>query len=408
MLKRLIAATLALLCVQVSAARAQGEGYLEIVVTDGAGVLAENPDAVVYMPCGGNQWTPNGWPSGPATKQPAGGEPGAWTIRIPLMAVPAPGLDYKITLGSWERVELNADGSERENRHVERKTGVERITVEAFADKPPPVPTVTGRLDVFTMTSPVQRVVRTVRVWLPPGYDTDRQRRYPVLYMNDGQNLFDELTSFAGEWGADETVTGLIESGAIEPMIVVGVDNMGRMRSTEYLPFDAGSAAPQALGGHADKYAEFLVKWLKPRIDGEYRTLPDAAHTGLGGSSFGGVVTLYTAMEHPGVYGRLLVESPSLWVGDGKLMEMIRGFDGAWPGRVFVGMGGSETGGADRDAELVALAEELETALEEAPGAPGAVELVIEPGAAHNEEAWRGRLGGALTFLFGAGEASGE
>lgn len=150
-----------------------------------------------------------------------------------------------------------------------------------------------------------------VIVYLPPGYTTERTRRYPVLYLQDGQNLFDLATSFGHtEWCVDETAQALIEAGEIEPLIIVGIYNAGAYRIDEYTP--TRDAARKA-GGKAHLYGRMLTEELKPFIDLTYRTHPDAANTGLGGSSLGGLVSLFLGLKHPTVFGKLAILSPSVW-----------------------------------------------------------------------------------------------
>ncbi len=155
------------------------------------------------------------------------------------------------------------------------------------------------------------RAGHDIIVYLPPGYAVERTRRYPVLYMNDGQNMFDRATSFAHtEWGVDETAQALIDAGEIEPLIIVGIYNAGAYRLDEYTP--TRDAARKA-GGKAHLYGRMLVEELKPFIDLTYRTLPSAMNTGLGGSSLGGLVSLFLGLKYSTVFGKLAILSPSVW-----------------------------------------------------------------------------------------------
>src|SRR5215213_5718683 len=158
---------------------------------------------------------------------------------------------------------------------------------------------------------------RDVLVWLPPGYDGSDGRsdgrstnvRYPVLYMHDGQNLFEPHTAFQkGEhWKVGETATELIEAGRIEPLIIVGIYNTGEARIDEYTPTDDAKLG----GGHADDYGRMIIEELKPLIDRTYRTQP--ARTGLAGSSLGGLASLHLGFTHPQVFSRIAALSPSVW-----------------------------------------------------------------------------------------------
>jgi len=168
----------------------------------------------------------------------------------------------------------------------------------------------------------IPQLGRTRRVWLylPPGYATSTAR-YPVLYLHDGQNVFDAATSFAGEWGVDETLDSLHARGG-RGAIVVAVDNGGPHRLDEYDPWK--SANPQLGGGEGDAYVEFLVRTLKPYVDRHYRTQPDPDHTAILGSSLGGLISLYAALKYPDVFGRAGVFSCACWIAKPQLLAYAR------------------------------------------------------------------------------------
>ena len=166
--------------------------------------------------------------------------------------------------------------------------------------------TVTGDVSVISMNDFMDG--RKLRVYLPPGYHSG-SRRYPVLYMMDGQNLFDAATSFAGEWRVDETCDALIRAGEIEPLIVVGIDNAGQGRIAEYTPWPD----PKYGGGDAAGFLAELKGTLKPAIDRLYRTRPEPAHTFIGGSSLGGLISAYAGYSDPGTWGGVIAMSPSYW-----------------------------------------------------------------------------------------------
>src|SRR5258705_10465824 len=149
-------------------------------------------------------------------------------------------------------------------------------------------------------------------VYLPPGYEASKRKSYSVFYLHDGQNLFDGATSFipGQEWRVDETAQRLIDAGKIEPLIIVGINNAGKDRIDEYTP---AADAKYKAGGKANLYGRMLVEELKPFIDAHYRTRQGAAHTGVGGSSLGGLVSLYLSLKYPRVFGRAAVVSPSVW-----------------------------------------------------------------------------------------------
>ena len=177
---------------------------------------------------------------------------------------------------------------------------------------------------------------RDIVVYLPPGY-ADSGRRHPVLYLQDGQNLFDPSTAFAGQdWRADITADGLICSGAIEPVILVGIYNTGVRRISEYTP----TRDPRRRkGGKADRYALMLARELKPFIDREYRTNRAAAHTGVGGSSLGGLASLEAGLLYPRVFGKLAVLSPSVWWDERSILSMVRSSNAARRPRIWLDAG---------------------------------------------------------------------
>jgi predicted alpha/beta superfamily hydrolase len=240
-----------------------------------------------------------------------------------------------------------------------------------------------------------------LRVWLPPGYDDTGNggRRYPVLYLNDGQNLFEAATSFTGiEWQVDETAERLIREGAVPPMIIVGIDNTGEERLREYMPHR--SMHPRMLRVQGKYYPDFLMKEVMPFVEGNYRVASGPENTGFGGSSLGALIALYTVIARPGVIGRLLLESPSLWASGRRSIKESRAVR-IWPERIFLAMGTAETGSAEQSRTVVDDVRELAAIMRRAVLSEKRLRLVIEDGAGHNEGAWAERFPEALRFLFG-------
>ena len=237
---------------------------------------------------------------------------------------------------------------------------------------------------------------RDVIVYLPPGYDADRHRRYPVLYLHDGQNLFDPETSFKkGEyWRAGETASALIDTGRIEPLVIVGINNVGPRRLHEYTP----SHDRRRGGGGADAYGRFLVEELKPFIDNTYRTLPGAPHTGLGGSSLGGLVSLYLGLKYTDVFTRLAVMSPSVWWDRRVILRYVREARPKPPLRIWVDIGSREGRYHVDNARL------LHVGLIKSGWVEGD-DLHYEEvaGGVHSEGAWAARFDRVLEFLFRRG-----
>jgi predicted alpha/beta superfamily hydrolase len=259
-------------------------------------------------------------------------------------------------------------------------------------------PAARGSLWLHELKSRIFRNTRTVRVWLPPDYDGWGETRYPVLYLNDGQNLFDPTTAFAGvHWQVGETASRLIAEGKIAPLIIVGIDNAGRSRVREYIPYR--SLDPRVIGPLGKHYPEFLRREAMPLVEKYYSVAKSPENTGLGGSSLGGLIALYTQLALPGVFSRMLIESPSLFVANRRLLEECRHFRD-WPFRVYLGMGTQEVGEAEKDERLVNDARELSNILRGAGLDEQRLRIQIEEGASHSESAWATRFPAALEFLY--------
>jgi len=234
---------------------------------------------------------------------------------------------------------------------------------------------------------------RHVLVWLPPGYDGSTAVRYPVLYMHDGQNLFEPDTAFLkGEhWRVGETAAELIAAGQLEPLIIVGIHNTGEERIHEYTPTKDASLG----GGLASDYGRLIADELKPLIDRTYRTLPDAAHTGLGGSSLGGLATLHLGFTRPSVFSRLAVLSPSVWWDRRAILTTVRQTRPKPALRLWVDIGTAEGRRGLDDARL------LKAALVGAGYVEGTdLHYAEYEGATHSEGAWAARVGPMLKWLF--------
>ena len=309
-----------------------------------------------------------------------------------------------MTRGSWETVEKSSTGAEVANHTFTTGGGFERASVEVrgWADltTPPPPPPLTGDVRYLRDVVPQDPTLkpRDVIIWLPPGYDADPARRYPVLYMHDGQNLMDVSTAFAGEWNVDETAQALVEAGQVEPLIIVGIYNTAD-RIAEYTPVPFPPEFPDA--GRADVYGRFLIQELKPRIDAELRTKPEAEFTGLAGSSLGGLVSLSLGLKHPDVFSRLGVVSPSVWWADRELLAEVNALTAKPALRIWEDIGTHE--GSGSQAETVADAQALRDALV----ARGWVldddlRYTVVEGGQHNEAAWSARFGDILRFLYPA------
>lgn len=237
---------------------------------------------------------------------------------------------------------------------------------------------------------------RDLIVYLPPGYDTDEARRYPVLYLHDGQNLFDAATAFVPgqDWHVNATADAMIRAGEIEPLIIVGIYNTGEHRIDEYTPT---RDRKQRAGGDAALYGQMLTEEVKPFIDAEYRTVPDAASTGLGGSSLGGLVTLYLGLLYPQVFGRLAVLSPSVWWDGRVILRIVRMTEPKPALRIWLDIG------TDEGRKTLLDARALRNELVRAGWVVGDDLQYFEvPEAGHNEASWASRVGLFLKYLFPA------
>jgi predicted alpha/beta superfamily hydrolase len=235
---------------------------------------------------------------------------------------------------------------------------------------------------------------RDVLIHLPPGYDDDPERRYPVLYMHDGQNLFDSATAYGGhEWYLDETADGMISAGQIEPMIIVGINHAGVDRAHELTPTVSRKLKA---GGRGAQYAKFVIEELKPFIDAAYRTKPEREHTATGGASLGGLISLYLGFAIPDVFGLLMVMSPSLWWDRRTVLQELRAAHDKLPLKIWLDAGTNEGGGTLQNVRM------LKNALIRRGWAHDIDLRYLEAqGADHSEHAWAARTGAALEFLFG-------
>jgi metallo-beta-lactamase class B len=360
-------------------------------------VPANTPkDAAIHIAGSFNGWNP-GAPAYRLSAQPGGG----FGITLPDSVRGT--IEFKFTLGSWETVETSASGDDVANRSFEiPQTGAATYTatVAAWRDGKPPTPrapSASASVSVLRTDFEIRQLGRTRRVWiyLPPDYEKTK-KRYPVLYMHDGQNVFDDATSFVGEWGVDEALDTL--SRSVRGAIVVAIDHGGDQRFDEYSPWSHERYG----GGKGAQYVEFIVQTLKPYIDRHYRTRRDASHTAIAGSSLGGLISLYAALAHPNVFGKAAVFSPALWIAP-ELVAYARahaaqsGRRAKRPKLYFV----SAASEAQRKEQL-AVSGPLMEALTAAGYRPDKDLTVIErPDGEHSEWFWRREFPAAYLWLFG-------
>ena len=232
-------------------------------------------------------------------------------------------------------------------------------------------------------------------VYVPPTYAVEQERLFPVLFLQDGQNLFDPETSFTrgNYWRLGETADALIDAGEIEPLVIVGIYNTGVHRIDEYTPVEDNRLG----GGHADAYGQMLVEELRPYIAHKYRVAISGMNCGVGGSSLGGLVSMYLGLRYPGVFGKLAIMSPSVWWHGRAILKTVSRLRQSTGQRIWLDIGTNESQRALPDARLLrdALArkgwrEDVDLGYMEAEGAE------------HSEWAWAERVAPMLKFLFPA------
>jgi len=249
------------------------------------------------------------------------------------------------------------------------------------------------------MRSRILKNERDIIVYLPPGYDDRPARSFPVLYMQDGQNLFDPATSFVQgmHWQVRETADRLIHAGAVQPLIIVGIYNVGKGRIREYTP----TRMLRLGGGRADKYARMILKELKPFIETKYRVLAGPKHTGIGGSSLGGLFSLYAGLHFSDVFGKVAALSPSIWWGHGWIHHYAEDVNVNLRPRIWLDAGTRE------GARLVPNVEKLrDILLHRGWVLDRDLHFDVIEGAEHNEAAWAKRVGPFLQFLFPPNEST--
>jgi predicted alpha/beta superfamily hydrolase len=244
-----------------------------------------------------------------------------------------------------------------------------------------------GRLEVIEdVASPELGNRRDILVYLPAVYDRSEEP-FPVIYMHDGQNLFDPATSFAGDWGLDSALARAPRKS--RRVIIVGIPNTGVDRIREYSPF----ADPHSGGGLGDVYLDFVLNTVKPLVDERFRTLPDPLSTGIAGSSLGGLISLYAFFARPGRFGFAAALSPAFWFGDRAIFGFVEQAPFV-PGRLYLDVGSPE------GEDTVADARRMRDLLEAKGYRPGRDLLFVEDRTGmHNESSWGRRFRGALPFL---------
>lgn len=300
---------------------------------------------------------------------------------------------FKLTRGSWETVECDARGGDISNRSLSiHSDTVIHIYPTAWKDQFQPKPkshTMSANVHIIDTAFLIPQLNRTRRIWiyLPPDY-TSTTKRYPVLYMQDGQNLFDAATSAYGEWGIDEILDSLIQQGG-PGVIIVGIDHGGDKRLNEYNPYDNDKYGK----GEGKAYAAFLVNTLKPFIDKHFRTLTDAPNTGIAGSSMGGLISFYTWLKYPGIFGKAGIFSPSFWIAP-QIKNDIHLKENQLKDYVYFIAGDSESTNMVSDMQSI-----FNDMIQQ--GFPkDHMEIKVIPGGTHSESYWHREFGQVYLWLF--------
>lgn len=273
------------------------------------------------------------------------------------------------------------------------------LLLTVFACNPPQK----SHIETFSLVSEVFGNERKIRVYLPAAYDG--KKVFKVLYMNDGQDLFgEEGNEVKNEWRIDENIDSLIKLGSVEPLIVVGIDHAGKYRGNEYLPWEDIHLNPPIPNPDGELYPKFLLEEVIPAIESKYQVLQGSENRGLGGSSYGGLIALYTAFQQPNQFDFLLIESPSLYVHEQQILHLIDSVNQKWTENIYVGIGTNEIGIEDcsEQNEINKMAVNdvlrLQQLLEEQ--ATDCKQLfVIDSCATHSQKAWAKRFPKALQFL---------
>jgi predicted alpha/beta superfamily hydrolase len=303
-------------------------------------------------------------------------------------------IEFKFNRGNWDTPEGTAQGGFVSNRTYNTANGSSlNLTIAGWEDLPASgTSTANGNVQILSTNFSMPQLNRNRKIWLylPSDYNTATTKNYPVIYMHDAQNLFDQNTSFSGEWQVDETLAALQSQGNYGA-IVVGIDNGGSERINEYSPW----VNTQYGGGQGDEYIDFIKNTLKPYIDANFRTKTDAQNTALFGSSMGGLISLYGVATYPSTFGKAGIFSPSIWFARTEVMNYINSKNFAsTPLRLYF------LGGTTESTTLVSDMQAARNAFISKGVVAQEAKLLTHTDGAHSEWYWRREFGAAYTFLF--------
>ncbi|MFA6617708.1 MAG: alpha/beta hydrolase-fold protein [Candidatus Neomarinimicrobiota bacterium] len=304
-------------------------------------------------------------------------------------------VEFKFTLGSWAGVEVDENNNNIPNRREKLREKNKKSYKIRKWNEAQDANSIVGNVSVINdFNMPQLGRKRRIWIYLPPSYEKSR-RRYPVMYMHDGQNLFSDSTSFSGEWGVDEHLEQMIAEKKIKEIMIVGIEN-SEYRLSEYSPFDF-----EYKGLHeaeADKYAQFIVETLKPFIDKEYRTKSGRKHTGIAGSSMGGLVSTYIALEYQEVFSKVGAMSSSFRLCLEDILHYLDLQSKRYSMQFWIDIGSLE-------------GNELEFGISQKPVVDALKKLgwesekelkyTVYEAAEHHEAYWRARFADVLEYLWG-------
>ncbi len=354
---------------------------VRLVVTD----IATRPSDDVYVTGNFNNWNPK---DENYKLKPFGGSRKSVVIKDLAAGTYA----FKFTRGSFDKVECTADGRDIEDRVLEVTADVsQEYTIRGWKDDYPERPktyTATPQVKIIDTAFKIPQLNRTRRIWiyLPKGYATSG-KNYPVLYMQDGQNLFNEKTAAFGEWGVDECLDTLQQKLSKE-CIVVGIDHGGDKRTTEYNPYDH----PKYGIGEGKLFADFIAQTLKPFIDSKYRTRKGPENTFIAGSSMGALISFYAVLQYPSIFGAAGIFSPAFWVAP-QLFNDAEKFSTTSIPKFYLYAGNKESPTMVSDTRKMAdILQKKERYV---------LRTVINPLGQHNETYWRQEFAGFYKWLMG-------
>lgn len=300
-------------------------------------------------------------------------------------------INYKFTQGSWNNVETDIDGNDTENRTYvfDKKEDTVKVKILNWTNLSTKKSSATNNVFILSNEFNIPQLDRKRRIWvyLPPDYENSNES-YPVLYMHDGQNVFDTLTSFAGEWEVDETLNKLYKEKDFK-LIVIAIDNGGENRMNEYSPWINTKHG----GGEGKTYIDFLIKTLKPFVDENYRTKTDKENTVIMGSSMGGLISHYAGLKYPEVFGKIGVFSPSFWFSK-QSFELASQNSQVNNLKMYFLIGKKE------GANMVSDMEKMIGIMKTNGFNKNNIAKKIVPEAGHNEKFWRNEFEEAILWLF--------